>query len=234
MKPQSRHIIHTGINFVMSPPPIIDLRSSYLDFQKNLIACGVEFTTSVCREGRIELVRQVPGPLQITVIASAPQVGQLVVVAPHPKRPLDLFVKEAIAIVEAFNATWPVQLRQVISCDATIRSLYETTSEHAFKELWETRLCQPLDSLATFGRPILGGGLRFVMPPQPTDLEPVQIEVKIESFLEDVKKIFVETQFVWPQPAAPGAPLDPEKRLLQVNEYIENQVLAFIMMEKPK
>jgi hypothetical protein len=105
--------------------------------------------------------------------------------------------------------------------------LYETSAEHAFQELWEMRLRQPPDSLAVLGRPVLGGGLRFVMPPQPDDPEPVQIEVKIESFLRDTKKIFVETQFAWPSPMSPGAPF-PVNRLEQVNKYIEESVISFI------
>src|SRR3972149_4808292 len=232
MKPQSRHIIHIGVNFVISPPPLIDLRSSYLDFQKNLITNGIEFSNAMCQERTIQVVRNGPSPLQITVAALTPQIGQLVIVAPHPERPVSYFTKEASAIVEAFNQTWPAQPKQIISCDATVRDLYETTSEHAFKELWESRLGQSLDSLGAFGRPILGGGLRFVMPSLPNEPEPAQIEVKIESFLEDVKKIFIETQFTWPQPATPNAPLDPERRLNQVNEYIEREVMRFVMQEK--
>jgi hypothetical protein len=221
-----------GVNFVISPPPLIDLRGSYLDFQKNLIASGVEFTNSVYQERTIQVMRNGSSPLQITVGVLSPQIGQLVIVAPHPERPVSLFIKEASAIVEAFNQTWSAQPKQIISCDATIRDLYEATSDHAFIELWESRLSQNLDSLGAFGRPILGGGLRFVMPPLPNESEPTQIEVKIESFLQDPKKIFIETQFAWPQPASPDTPLDPERRLNQVNEYIESEVKRFVMREK--
>lgn len=229
MKPQSRHPIHMGINFITSPPPIINSQS-YLEFQRCLISRSVEFTKAVHREHQIEVVREAPAPIRIMVGTLVPQpIGQLLIVAPHPSRSLEYFIQEAEYIAEAFSTTWPAPQRQIIKRDVTLRDLYETTSERAFQELWEKRLGQAPDSLAAFGRPVLGGGLRFVMPPQPGDQEPVQIEVKIESFLRDTSKIYVETQFVWPQPTPPGMLFDPRERLLQVNDYIQNQVLSFIM-----
>jgi hypothetical protein len=49
---------------------------------------------------------------------------------------------------------------------------------------------------------VLGGGLRLVMPPVKEGAEPVQIEIKIESFFRESQKLFIETFFVWPQPSA--------------------------------
>jgi hypothetical protein len=149
-------------------------------------------------------------------------------VAPRQGTDLDLFKKEAEAIVQAFETTWPTKNRQIISVDAAFRDLYETSGEHAFKELWETRLGQTADALAILGHPIAGGGLRLVMPPHPEQSEPLEIELRIESFLQDTKKIWIETQFRWPQPMPPGAPLDPARRLKQVNDYVDNEVLSFI------
>jgi len=160
-----------------------------------------------------------------------PQVGQILVVAPNPKGSLNLFIQEMEAALKAFEAVWPAQNRQVIKSDATLRELHETTSQHAFQELWEKRLGQPTQSLAVFERPIRGGGLRFVMDPIPNEDEPVQIEVKIESFLGDTSKIFVETQFIWLKPTAPGTPIEPGERLSQMNAYIEKQVHRFLSGE---
>lgn len=191
MKPESRHPIHMGINFVMFPPPVINLQS-YLQFQESLVSCSVEFTNAVRRElqqeHRIEAIRDIPTPLQVVVVASTLQpIGQLIVMAaPEPSRPLEYFIQEAEQVVEAFEATWPIPNRQVIKRDVTLRDLYETTSEHAFQELWEEQLGQTSDSLAVLDRQVLGGGLRFVMPPQPG--KPAQVEVKIESYLKDTGK----------------------------------------------
>ncbi|MFQ5794963.1 MAG: hypothetical protein ACE5JP_07935 [Candidatus Bipolaricaulia bacterium] len=227
MHPDSRQIIYMGINFVMSPMPTIDMQSN-LNFQQSLVKQGIDFTKAELKEREIVVVREALARLEIKVAAvSPPSIGQLLIVA--PRRDLTLFAKEAQAIVEAFDSTWPAKNRQVISSDATLRDLYETSAEHAFQELWEMHLGQSRAALSALGRPVLGGGLRFVMPPQPDDSEPVQIEVKIESFLRDTRKIYVETQFKWPQPMPPGTPLDPENRLNQVNDYVKSEVISFIV-----
>jgi len=231
MYPDSRQTIHMGINLVLSPMPVISAQSR-IDFQQSLVNHGIEVAKVQFKEREIVVIRETPTDLEIKVAAiGPPSIGQLLILAPGRGHHIDLFSKEAEAIVEAFDSTWPVKQRQIISCDATLRDLFEASATHAFQELWEMRLHQPPDTLAVLGRPVLGGGLRFVMPPRPDDPEPSQIEVKIESFLRDTRKVFVETQFKWPQPMPPGAPLDPVKRLKQLDEYIEDKVISFIMGE---
>jgi len=228
MYPESRQIIHMGINFIVSSMPVLNDQSK-LGFQESLHAYGIDFAQVKYGDSEILVRREAPTRLDIKVAAGGgASLGQLLILAPHPGRDLVLFAKEAEATVKAFESTWPAEKRQLISCDATFRDLFETTSEHAFKELWEERLGQSSDVLAVLGRPVLGGGLRFVMPPQPNEPEPVQIEVKIESFLKNTRKIYVETQFKWPQPKAPGEPLNPTSRLKQVDEYIETEILSFM------
>jgi hypothetical protein len=95
--------------------------------------------------------------------------------------------------------------------------------------LWEELLGQPEDSLKMIGWSIQGGGIRFVVPPKSDDPEPVEIQLRIESYLQNPKKIWVETIFKWIQPLPPGTPLDPKSRLSPVDEYIEHSVVPFIM-----
>lgn len=230
MKPQSRHIIHLGINFVIYPCPTISPQTA-LAFQGSILSQGLEFTNVSVPENKIIIFRESPTTLEISVIAIGPQVGQLVIVAPNPKRSLELFIQEAEAVIEAFTGTWPALNRQVIKSDATIRALYETTSEHAFKELWENILKQPSQALQVFEHPVRGGGLRFVLEPTPGDPDPAMIELKIESFLNDTSKLFVETQFTWPNPSLPGTPFNVSDRLFGMNQFIEKQVHAFILGE---
>ena len=224
MKVRSRHPIHMGINFVMSPLPVINPQS-YLRFQEAL----VDFTNAVRieekQENRIEVIRGGPTPLQVVVIASVLQpIGQLLIIAtPEPGRPLKYFVQEAEQVVEAFQTTWPAPQRQIVKKDVALRDLYEASSDHAFRELWEIQLGQSSDSLSAFGRPVLGGGLRFVMPPE--EGESAQVEVKIESFLKDTSKVFVEVQFVWP---SPEQSLDPRGPLTEADDFITNQVYSFM------
>lgn len=220
-----------GINFVVSPFSALDMKG-YVRFQESLVTQGVDFTNGDSGEDEFVILRTTSEPLEIKVKAllEAPSVGQLVVVAGQPNRTLDFFIREVKSIVDAFEATWPTvkKSRQLIRCDATLRDLFEASQEHAFQELWEERLGQSSDVLQSFGRPVLGGGLRFVMPPQPSDEEDIQIEVKIESFLRDTKKIYVETQFVWPQ-VPQGAALNPDRRLRQLDDYVEECVIPFVV-----
>jgi hypothetical protein len=228
MKINSRLVIHTGINFVTIPMPIIS-SSTYLSFQQAIISDGLEFVRAENPQNSIILTRETPSILQITVNTLESQIGQLLIVSPQPKGSLDLFIQESEAAIHAFETVWPAQNRQIIKADATIRELYETTYPHAFKELWENRLGQSSQALAPFGRPIRGGGLRFVMEPISEDMPmPVQIEVKIESYLLDTNKIFVETQFAWPMPTNPGAQFEVRERLTKMNTYIQNQVSSFM------
>jgi len=230
MKTHSRHIIHIGINFVTIPVPTISSQT-FLLFQQAVMTHGLEFGKTERTGTQLSMMRESPVPLQVTVASLSPQmVGQLVVVAPS-QIPLELFIQETEAVVNAFSDVWPAEGRQVVHGDATIRELFETTSAHAFQELWETRLGQSAQSLATFGRPVRGGGLRLILDPNPGDDEPAHVEIKIESFLPDSTKIFVETQFAWLQPSAPGTPFRTRERLEQMNAFVENQVHAFLLGE---
>ncbi|MBN1579217.1 MAG: hypothetical protein JXA89_00845 [Anaerolineae bacterium] len=230
MKAESRRFIHMGINYVTLPNPQIDQQAS-LTFQSALLSAGIDFTTIELSENQIKVLRKSPLPIEIRVMTKATQpksFGQILVLAPDPYRALNNYSSEVEAVLEAFAQAWPAPNRQILSCDVTLRCLYPSTSEHAFQELWEQRLHRPQSSLARLGRPVLGGGLRFVMPPQAGEPEPTQIEVKIESFLQDAKKIFIETRFLWPEARPVGTPFGATARLEQVNAYILNEVQAFM------
>ena len=70
------------------------------------------------------------------------------------------------------------------------------------------------------------------MPPLQNEVEPIQVELRIESFFPDLKKIFVETAFAWPKPRliAPGEKFDPAEKLNRVEQYAVNEVCNFIML----
>jgi len=224
----SRQTIHMGINFLFSPVPVIN-RQSHIRFQQSLIETGVDFKTTSLNQGEIVVNREEPSRLNIRVAAlGQPPAAQILIVAPHWGCDVVVFTKEVEAVLRALESTWPSRRRQVLSCDATFRDLYETSAEHAFQELWEMRLGQSESALKVLGRPVLGGGLRFVMPANLDDPEPLQVEVKIESYLQDTKKIFIETQFAWPAPTPRGTPFDPEKRLSMIDRYVENEVVSFL------
>jgi hypothetical protein len=232
MRPESRRIIHIGINFVFSPSPDVNSKKA-LEFQQALVSRGVDYENAERTDQQVKIIRKNP-PLEIMVSAALPQqpVGQLLIVAPNPVRPLGIFIEEVEEVIRAFEGVWPTQQRQIIKSDTALRDLYETQSEHAFQELWENMLHQDIESLRTFGS-VLGGGLRLVMPPNQGDAESAQIEVKIESYLRDTSKFFVETQFVWSQPMTTRQAEDFKARdkLEQTDRYSQNQVLNFMRKE---
>jgi hypothetical protein len=227
MNLQSRETIYAGTNFIVAPmQPALD-RQSCLRFQELLDGAGISVANVRYSDRELIVVRETPFPLEIKVGIVGPQIGQIIIVTPILiGRSLDGFGAEAEDIVNVFSQAWNFPQRQILSCDATLRDLYDTTSEHAFKELWEQRLHQSQEGLNLLGRPVLGGGLRFVMPP--TENEPL-IEVKIESFLRNSRKLFLEAQFTWPSPQPPGNALDPENRLCLVDNYMQNELVRFIM-----
>ena len=230
MKTRARKFVHMGINYVVLPTVSIDQRKS-LQFQEALLSAGIDFTSVALQDQQIRVQRKPPLPLEIRVIVQAAKpksLAQVLILGPAPYNALNNFASEVEAVLQAFEQTWPAPHRQIVSSDVTLRCLYPSTSEHAFQEIWEGRLGQSPAALTALGRPVLGGGLRFVMPPQAGDPQPTQIEVKIESFFQDAQKIFVETQFLWPGSRPIGTPFEPAAKLQQANAYILEHVHAFL------
>jgi hypothetical protein len=226
---ESARPFHMGINFVVTPVYDID-RKRFLEFQQALLKAGVDADNAQFSEQGIIITRSKPTPLEVRISPVSPlqaQLAQLLIVAPNPSG-LEAFVAEVEAVVKAFVSTWPARQRQLVKSDATIRYLYQASRDHAFKELWEERLGQTEGALAVFGKPVAGGGIRFVMPPAQGEQEPTAIEVKIESFLRDASQFFVEVLFSWSQPTT--ADFAPGRRLQQVEDFIEDKVHKF--MEK--
>ncbi len=230
MYEETRQTIHIGVNFVFAPAVVTD-RAFGLSFQQALLKEAIEFDHAQFDDNGLTVVRKAPSNLTMRVIgAESAPVSQLLVVSAGIASLPGMFCQEADAVIRAFERIWPAPSRQILRCDVTIRDLFETSKDHAFRELWESRLRQPPEALAALGRPVLGGGLRFVMPPQPDKPNDATIEVKIESFLQDSRKLFIEIQFVWPMPQniAQGGLFDASNRIRQANRYMEDQVIAFI------
>jgi len=229
MDKNSRRTVYAGVNYVFAPPVSVKGDARFA-LQKYLDDSDIQITDTKDEQNKYILTRKTQMPLEMQILL-APQIGQLLILAPElGTRSLEYFTKEADEIASIFERIWGK--RQIIACDATIRDLYGSSSEHAFQELWEERLQQPSSSLQPFGRPVLGGGLRFVMPPTSNSPHTPLIEVKIESFLPDTKKIFLEVQCLWQQPQSPDKSLDPGLKLHFVDDYLMNEVIRFIMMEQ--
>lgn len=229
MRPDTKQHLHVGVNFVLAPAANVTTNSQ-LQFQQYLSdpIRDVVFDTAQ-RQDAAFVFQRTSLPLEVRIGPVGPQVGQLLITAPQPARTLDEVLEDFEAVVDAYRQIWrgPVQ---VIRRDCTVRHLYAVRESHALQYIWERRLHQQEDSVQIFGRPVLGGGMRFVMPPRQDVADDPAIEVKIESLLADASQLFVETSFVWGQPH-PGTELEPSELVRAVEGYMCNEVTKFILSE---
>lgn len=228
MLSETRTSLHYGINFVVAPAPMLE-QQRFLRFQQELAIKNVEFQHSEQRKRQgFTLIAAEPQPLEVKILEVGPQVGQLLVLSPNPRVQLNAFIEYAEIICETFRLVWREAV-QILTHDVTIRHLYQSEGDHAFKYLWEKRLGQHEKGLSSLGRPVLGGGLRLVMPPPEGETDGTQVEVKIESFLRDSKMLFIETQFVWPRPVSIDVGFKPRVLLEQVERFATNEVVNFVL-----
>lgn len=224
-----------GINFVLTHMPIVDKRLA-LRFQEALQDVGVEYdAVEFPKKNQLRVIRkEEKAPFEIRLNLNEPStgpvaIGQLLVLDSFPMRDsIDSFIAEAENAIRAFESVSSSPHRQVLSKDVALRDLYSTGEVHAFQLIWEEALGQSPERIERLGRPIHGGGLRFVMPPRPEDHEPVMIELKIESFLEDTSKLFIEAQLTWPMPTKPGSSISPTEPLRFAEDYITNTALRIL------
>lgn len=210
-------------------------RIKTVEFEKALLDNGIDFAQTNQYEKGFALSRMQPSPLQIKLESPGPQVMMLQCFAQNPQYDLDLFCRDCHAVVSAFARTWPAEHYQVLTCTAKLHHLY-SSQMHAFQYLWENRLGQrPQDFISLGNRPVAGGGLRLLMPPHtPDGGEPVSIELRIESFLRETNKLFVETVFTWPRPRIlkKEDEFAPQFLMETVEQFAANEVWNFIMQPR--
>lgn len=227
---ESRESIYFGVSYVIASEWSSDAMKR-LDFQKALAKQQLDFPKTGVGPHDFTLVRTDQSPLQVKIASLGPGVSSVSISSEIPVHSLELFGKEAEVVCDAYRQTWLQEQCQILRSNARIRHLY-SCQNHAFKYLWENRLGQnPQDFHYLGKRPVLGGGLRLVMPPIKEPGEPVQIEIKIESFFRELKKMFIETFFVWPELRLlpKNKKFDPEIRLTKVEEYATSEVWNFVL-----
>jgi len=231
---ESRTSIYYGINYVLASPWNAD-KTTTVELQKALLENELDFAQTNFRGNSFTLTRNEPSSLQIKLESLGPQVSGIHVASPNPQHNVEMFVKEADAAYRACQHILLPDNCQIINCTARIRHLY-SSSEHAFKYLWETRLGQmPEDFRCLGGRPVAGGGMRLLMPPHAIRAEePRSVEIRIESFLREKNKLLVETAFTWPRPRMlhSGEKFDPGFRLKEVEKYAAAEVWNFLVLKE--
>jgi hypothetical protein len=223
--PHTKQTVHMGVGCVFAPQPVIDSEHS-IRFQGELSSHGLVFTQIQNPPGSLILLRD-PRALEVRVQQVGPGVGSVVVIAPQPWATLGEFLDEVQTVFSAYGATWSGQQMQVLQRECTVRQLYGVTEDHAFKFLWEQRLRATEDELRAFGRPVLGGGLRFVIPPSDPHADEANIQVRIESFLPDPSKLLVEVQMQWSVMQIMDE-LDPGPILGEADRFLSEEAVRFI------
>lgn len=234
INPETRTSVHFSINYVLamgSEPG----KAKTVDFQKALLDNGLDFSQTNIRGNTFTLLRSQPSNLTVKIEAPVQHVSSVHVIAQNPSYDSEMFLQEASAVMDAYQKSWPAEQYQVIRAMAKIHHLYSSEG-HAFKYLWEDRLGQSPQDLVCLGkRPVAGGGLRLIMPPHAVENEQLHsIEIRIESFLHEPRKVLIETIFVWPKPTVLGKDerFDPGLLLGPVEEYASNEVWTFLTQKK--
>lgn len=232
MRAESKRSFHFGVTFVFAPGEPVS-PASILRFQQQLaeVEIGILFDV-VQRSGDhpTTLLRRSP-PLQVAIGSIGPQGAQLTqfaITAPDPQRSSDDFTNEAEDLVRVFRAVFP-SAQQVLSRACSIHSLYAVQGTHAFQYLWERRLHQAGAELQLLERPILGGGVRFVLPPPVDGSNSALVELKIESLLSDPSQLYVDTAFTWQVPSGIDIAADPGAMIAEVAAYEDGPVTNFLL-----
>jgi hypothetical protein len=230
LDPKTCQTIYAGVNYVFAPAPPLG-NEVFLQFQSALAKHGLSFDRAKRADGEWTLTRDKP-PLNLLAKIPEPRVpiGQVMVTSEWLEHGLDALTDETSTVYDAVFEVWP-GAKQVVSRDATVRQLYDAGGMPAFTYLWERRLGQQGGQLAFLGRPVSGGGLRLVLPPDPSAADPVQGEVKIESFLRDPRKLFVEVTLAWPKPEPPTDRFEPRQLLREVESFATSDVREFLMLK---
>lgn len=224
MLSESRTSLHFGVNAIFAPQPVLDAKHR-LTFLGELANRSLDFAQVVAPTSGTWLLKRPTPPLDVKLTQPGPPIGQLVVLASGPARTLDDFITECEDVVAALAATWPGNL-QVLQRDCKIQHLYDVAAEHAFQYLWEKRLRASGEELKVLGRSVSGGGLRLVMPAPAGERDAPQIQVRVESYLRNPRKLLVEVHMTWHP--TPGQTFDAGAMLRECESYAEGQVVAFI------
>ena len=232
---ESRTSVHFQLGLVIACPWTTESART-VELQKAMLDQGLEFGQTNTRPGSFVLTRGEPSHLQVKFETPGPQLTGIQILANNPSYDADLFCRDGSAVLSAYRQIFPVDHLLIIQATARIHHLYSSQA-HAFQYLWETRLNQSGQDFRCLGnRPVAGGGLRLLIPPHAIGTEePRSIEIRIESFLLEQRKLLVDTLFVWPKPRPinAGQAIEPESYLQPVEQFASNEVWTFLTQPRP-
>lgn len=233
----SRQTIQFTVGFLIGPALELD-EQRFAAFRARLEEEDVRFDHAEHGDAGFLLARQTPWSLQVQVVTGevgggGPEpvpVSQIVIATAigqdSPVASAADFADAAHEVTDVARDIWP-EMEFVLGWNTGVRSLFAASTDHSFQYLWEQRLGQATEDLAVFGRPILGGGLRLMFPPGQAEGEQYQAEVRVESFLEDVRRLYVELSLAGGNPE-PITAMNPTARIQTTEAFLEERVLPFL------
>ncbi len=108
----------------------------------------------------------------------------------------------------------------------TVRSLFSPKHVRDSRELLSQRMLAQGAALSHFGRPLQGLGLRLSLPPHGDDR--AMHQVRIESYPQDPRSVWVEVASTFPQPLAQQELPTMADRLYAAYAFLTGPVAAFV------
>jgi hypothetical protein len=142
-----------------------------------------------------------------------------------PVSPFDVYSDNLRLLLEAVAEVFGTKV--LLGSRAIVRLTAEAPGHDA--RVFLGNKCLGLDSrLGPLGRPVHAVGLKMLMPAIALqDQPPWQVEVKVESLVEDVRQLFIEADAQWAAPMPWG--LDEVIRRLRVaHDFTNKEVVAFL------
>jgi hypothetical protein len=234
---QSRQTIQFTVGFLIGPALELD-EQRVAAFRARLEEEDIRFEHAEHADSTLVLARTAPSSLQVQIVSG--QVGAAaepvpvtqiviatVIAQDVPVAAMAEFADAAHEVTDVVRDLWP-EMEYVLGWNTGVRSLFASSTEHSFQYLWEQRLRQDTQELSVFGRPILGGGLRLMFPPGQDEGEHFQAEVRVESFLEDVRRLYVELNLANGNPEPINA-LNPTVLIQATEAFMDERVLPFLL-----
>ncbi len=232
----SRQTLQFTVGFLIRPALELD-ETRLAAFRARLEEEDIRFDHAEQVDAALVLARRSPFSLQVQIVSGevsggseAVPVSQMIVatvVGPETQTgaPAE-FADAAHEITDAARDVWP-EMEEVLGWNTSIRALFAASTEHSFQYLWEQRLGQDTQELAVFGRPVLGGGLRLLFPPGQAESEQYQAELRVESFMEDVRRLYLELNLA-SGAAGPISAMNPTALVQTTESFFRDRALAFL------
>jgi hypothetical protein len=215
-------------------------RDENLKFYDRVTASGVDIPQFSIQGSELALLRPptpVAGPLEIRVGAFGvpPQLRLLVNEVPVD-RPSELVWETADLVWDAFRTVWGSRVAEPNLTEVTLE--FSAPAPGGDSRGFLTESVARIDPAAFhhLGRDFEGFGLRFMSGPsisvgpgpQPV-LPGTDVQMRIETLMNDLTQLFIQTTIKWPPLNVPVNQLPP-----QIREHVEGSVVqANLKAEKP-